>query len=97
MGLVNRIENDMKLPKTHIKLIEEAKVLVTDVRFCKPELLGSEITVKLHEIGIRYHNNRYTPETAYFVSVDGHGSRFTGKTALMRARFAMATVLADVS
>jgi len=46
---------------------------------------NDEFTVTLYEIGIRYHTGRYTPEIAYFVSLNGNGKQFTGKTAFINA------------
>ena len=64
-----------KEPATHTKELESRTV-------------GTD-TVRILEIGIRYHNNRYTPDTAYFVSINGRGKKFDGKDtfkAWMRAR-----------
>ena len=62
-------------PATHKKTMQEIS----------GHYRGKPFTVRLLEIGIRYHNNRYIPEVAYFVSVNGRGFRFTGKNALQRA------------
>lgn len=46
-------------------------------------------TVKISEIAVRAHRGRYTPDTAYFVSLNGRGKKFDGKNtfkAWMRAR-----------
>ena len=37
------------------------------------------------EIGIRYHHGQYTPELAYFVSLNGRGKQYTGKRAQLNA------------
>jgi hypothetical protein len=61
----------IKEPTTHKKTVTEMQTV--------------KGLLKVLEIGIRYHNNRYTPETAHFVSLNGYGKRFTGKKSLLNA------------
>ena len=62
-------------------------------------LTTTDHDLKLYQIGIRYHHNTYTPETAYFVSLDGKGKKFTGSNtfnAYMRAVACYEATAADL-